>query len=402
MGWGTVDYATLTWITAIPTASMMLGMVLVQFWQPTPKLTALMQHFGAGVVCCAVACEILPVVLSEEYSDPLDYLGIIAGFAVGVTVMLLIARLIPKYEAPEEKHKDKKRSSSHKEHSSAKHKTPGSLPNDAVTTVVVARVVSQQSSENEQPSSHNVSAPHMLNSDIVEDDPTVSGNSSGSDSDDEATPLRKESIEVEEDPKNSRWRCPINKGNCARTIVKVPWGLIVPVATDGAMDGLLIGITYIGANLYSGIVMAIALAIEMCFLGMSTSNQMAKNDLPRAVAIPICLGLPFFIIISGYIGAAILANVSGPIFVGVVSFGMAALLFLISDELLVEAHKEEENDTWWVTIFFFIGFGTVTVLQKVLENHLSASSSEHLFCPCPASFSNATSTSSSSSISSSM
>ena len=56
-------------------------------------------------------------------------------------------------------------------------------------------------------------------------------------------------------------------------------------------------------------------------------------------------------------------------FVGVLSFGVAgmlrfliicnnfsALLFLVSDELLVEAHKDEVADTWWITVFFFIGF----------------------------------------------
>lgn len=97
-----VDYATLTWVTAIPTGLMIMGMCLVQFWSPHPKITALMQHFAAGVVSCAVACEMLPVILDEEYSDLLDYLGILIGFAVGVMIMLVIARLIPSHQEFEE------------------------------------------------------------------------------------------------------------------------------------------------------------------------------------------------------------------------------------------------------------------------------------------------------------
>lgn len=36
------------------------------------------------------------------------------------------------------------------------------------------------------------------------------------------------------------------------------------------MDGLLIGIAFVAGSVPSGVVMALALAIEMCFLGIST------------------------------------------------------------------------------------------------------------------------------------
>ena len=38
-----VDFATLAWIVAIPTSTMLFGMLLVQFWSPGAKLTALLQ-----------------------------------------------------------------------------------------------------------------------------------------------------------------------------------------------------------------------------------------------------------------------------------------------------------------------------------------------------------------------
>ncbi|KAH3759056.1 ZIP family zinc transporter [Pelomyxa schiedti] len=351
-----IDFATLTWITAIPTASMIAGMILVQFWTPTKKMTALLQHFGAGVVICAVACEVLPEILDPAYSDLLDYLGIIIGFTVGVVSMLLIARLIPDKAAIEERTQKREELT----------KSGRVIINEIVQDHAAAKEVK---------------------------DPADSSDNRNSD---EAQPLKDPLHSSESGCEygardNSSKKC--SKDACKRVCWQVPWGIIVPVATDACMDGLLIGITFIAANVISGLVMSLALAIEMCFLGVSTSNQMAKNNLPRRVAFPICFSLPFLIMLAGYLGATILASVSGPVFVAVLSFGLAALLFLVSDELLVEAHKDEETDTWWVTIFFFVGFGLVSILQKAIECNLGVSSSSSL---------SSSSTPSSSSISSSL
>lgn len=88
-----VAYGTLLWILAIPTVSMLSGMLLVQFWAPGPRLTSLLQatlffscirsfliyikHFAAGVVFCAVAAEVLPELLDPSVHE-------------GITVLCLI------------------------------------------------------------------------------------------------------------------------------------------------------------------------------------------------------------------------------------------------------------------------------------------------------------------------
>lgn len=322
----------------------------------------------------AVACEVLPEILDPAYSDLLDYLGIIIGFTVGVVSMLLIARLIPDKAAIEERTQKREELT----------KSGRVIINEIVQDHAAAKEVK---------------------------DPADSSDNRNSD---EAQPLKDPLHSSESGCEygntcevfffkkyiflcctgardNSSKKC--SKDACKRVCWQVPWGIIVPVATDACMDGLLIGITFIAANVISGLVMSLALAIEMCFLGVSTSNQMAKNNLPRRVAFPICFSLPFLIMLAGYLGATILASVSGPVFVAVLSFGLAALLFLVSDELLVEAHKDEETDTWWVTIFFFVGFGLVSILQKAIECNLGVSSSSSL---------SSSSTPSSSSISSSL
>lgn len=90
------------------------------------------------------------------------------------------------------------------------------------------------------------------------------------------------------------------------------------------MDGLLIGITFIAGSLTSGLMMGFALAIEMCFLGISTrfvipmvsfyfrSAMIKKKHVSKWLGIPICAVLPLLIMISGCIGASILSRLSGP------------------------------------------------------------------------------------------
>ena len=54
------------------------------------------------------------------------------------------------------------------------------------------------------------------------------------------------------------------------------------------------------------------------------------------------------------------------------SFGIAALLFLVTEELLLEAHEAQEHSAheehiWWVDMFFFLGFLLSFLMDKLLD-----------------------------------
>ncbi|EUA92651.1 putative membrane protein [Mycobacterium ulcerans str. Harvey] len=53
-------------------------------------------------------------------------------------------------------------------------------------------------------------------------------------------------------------------------------------------------------------------------------------------------------------GALVLANAGGTVLTLVLAFAAAALLWLVVEELLVEAHEGEERA--WMAIMFFAGF----------------------------------------------
>ncbi len=58
-----------------------------------------------------------------------------------------------------------------------------------------------------------------------------------------------------------------------------------------------------------------------------------------------------------------IVGISGPLTVRILGFGVAALLYLVTEELLAEAHEVE--DTPFVTAMFFLGFLLPLLLKSL-------------------------------------
>lgn len=142
----------------------------------------------------------------------------------------------------------------------------------------------------------------------------------------------------------------------------LPVGLLATVALDLAIDGLLVGI---GATLGAeqGRVLTIALTLEVLFLALSMSAGLAAAGATRgrAAAIPSVLSLSLAVGAVG--GAALLDGAPQDLVAAVLAFGAAALLYLVTEELLVEAH--EAPDTPLLTGMFFLGFLALFTLEGI-------------------------------------
>lgn len=139
----------------------------------------------------------------------------------------------------------------------------------------------------------------------------------------------------------------------------VPWSLLTAIGVDIIIDGLLLGIGF-AAGETEGILLAVALAIELLSLGIATATELGSNEIPRKKTVVLVMGLALLFFISAVLGAAILNNASHNVLDLVLSFGLSALLFLVTEELLKEAHQEEE--TVWHTAAFFSGFLAFVIL----------------------------------------
>lgn len=142
-------------------------------------------------------------------------------------------------------------------------------------------------------------------------------------------------------------------------IHSMPWPLMTGVGVDILIDGLLLGIGF-AAGKTEGILLAIALSLELLSLGMATATELANNHISRRKSILAVVGLAFVFFTSSVLGGTILKHASHNTMDTVLSFGLAALLFLVTEELLKEAHEEKE--TVWHTSAFFGGFLAFVIL----------------------------------------
>jgi ZIP family zinc transporter len=132
-----------------------------------------------------------------------------------------------------------------------------------------------------------------------------------------------------------------------------PTSLILVVGLDVSIDGLLVGLGF-AAGAKEGMLLTLALAIEILFLSMASSSTLGKAGVSKVKTIGIHCGLAVLIGIGGVLGVTVLGGLSGALMEGFLAFGVAALLYLITEELLMEAHKEGETTA--ATGMFFGGF----------------------------------------------
>lgn len=143
----------------------------------------------------------------------------------------------------------------------------------------------------------------------------------------------------------------------------IPISLLAAIAVDIFIDGLLLGIGFTAGNT-EGILLAIALSVELLSLGMATATELGENKISKQKSIGIISMLSMVFFISAVLGATLLHNLSHKALEIVLSFGLSALLFLVTEELLTEAHEEKE--TVWHTAAFFGGFLLFLIFGMVL------------------------------------
>jgi len=142
----------------------------------------------------------------------------------------------------------------------------------------------------------------------------------------------------------------------------LPIGMLAAIVIDLLLDGVLVGL---GARLgqAQGIILTIALTLEILFLALSVSAELTERGMSKARAWTVCTGLGLVTAVGAVGGAAVLGGVSTTVMSAVLAFGAAALLYLVLEELLVEAHEEKESIA--LGAMFFLGFLAIYVLSSL-------------------------------------
>lgn len=136
--------------------------------------------------------------------------------------------------------------------------------------------------------------------------------------------------------------------------------LVITVGIDLLIDGFLVGIGF-AAGSTTGALVLVALTLEVLFLGVATAAAISESGAVRRQIIGIPSGLAALLVLGAAVGAFALQGLSDAWLEVVLGFGAAALLFLVTEELLVEAHEVPETPI--TTAFFFVGFLALLLIE---------------------------------------
>jgi zinc transporter, ZIP family len=131
--------------------------------------------------------------------------------------------------------------------------------------------------------------------------------------------------------------------------------LIIPTSIDLMVDGLLVAIGFY-TGVAGGIILLMALTMEAFTLGIATMASVRKRynigPIKQVSMIVIfCMSIALGFLIGDFL-YAFRSNIK--IMASILGFGIAALLYLVTEELLIEAHTVKEVP--YITACFYIGF----------------------------------------------
>ncbi len=141
-----------------------------------------------------------------------------------------------------------------------------------------------------------------------------------------------------------------------------PIAMLGAVAVDILIDGLVLGLAFVAGG-KAGVLLTIALTLEVLFLGLTVTTELGETIKSKARIIGITMGIALLLPIGAAIATPV-ATFPPVVIAGFLSFGLMALLYLVTEELLVEAH--EKPDTPLISAMFFIGFLGLLLIEEVL------------------------------------
>eukprot|EP00668_Euglena_longa_P048232 GGOE01065297.1.p1 GENE.GGOE01065297.1~~GGOE01065297.1.p1 ORF type:complete len:314 (+),score=66.66 GGOE01065297.1:71-1012(+) len=302
-------------LASLPALTMLLGSVAVYVWTPGRVLLACLQCLGGGIILGAIGSELLPR-LREIHSGVAGTFSITVGFFAGFILMFFIKSLADEGDNEDAVEREE---------------------SEAEETPLLGGKVGTWSplSDTVAHARHRMS---MLITDASLSSSLVT------------------------------WACDPPKKKEAHFHHPMPWGLIAAVALDSFVDGFFLGMSYTAAT-RAGVILAVATAIEMCFLGLTFSASMVHRMGMTVPTVLLVVAMPLILILGSAVGSLLgeAASESPHCYAAFLSFGVAALIFLVTQELLLEANERQADASLpYINSCLFIGFWAILVIERVV------------------------------------
>lgn len=141
-------------------------------------------------------------------------------------------------------------------------------------------------------------------------------------------------------------------------------GLVAVTSIDVFIDGLVVSLGFI-AGAGQGLLLVVALSIELLFLGLTVALALGSTGASKARVVLATAGVAALLPLGAVAGTFLFRDLPQAWLTGFFAFGLVALLYLATEELLVEAH--EKPDTALATAVFFVGFFVLVILDEVIR-----------------------------------
>ncbi|GAA3771641.1 ZIP family metal transporter [Terriglobus aquaticus] len=143
---------------------------------------------------------------------------------------------------------------------------------------------------------------------------------------------------------------------------RLPRVYLCAIAIDLLLDGFVIGIGFLGGT-RQGRLLTLALTLELVALGLALVGELQERSIPTWKSFGITAVISSLLILGTGIGVGLLSVAPAWAVTAALGFGEAALLYLVTEELLREAHERE--DTSFTTATFFLGFLAILLADVV-------------------------------------
>ena len=144
-------------------------------------------------------------------------------------------------------------------------------------------------------------------------------------------------------------------------------GFLLATGLDVTLDGALIGFAFaIGTSV--GGLLVLAFVLELLALGLAVGGRSGQlnREASLGTALRTACGLALPVVPAAAVGCLLLASAGEGLRAGLMGFAVAVMLYLVTEELLKEAHETDDRPI--ATAAFFSGFLVLVLLELAILN----------------------------------
>jgi zinc transporter, ZIP family len=144
----------------------------------------------------------------------------------------------------------------------------------------------------------------------------------------------------------------------------LPYGLAIASVIDTGIDGLIIGAGFTVSPAL-GITLVVGLAIDLFVLTLSVGSEFKKEDASKRSTILVTSGIAVMVVVGAVVGYLFFSRLQPDQIAVALAFSAAALLYLVTEELLAKGHSARQSTG---TVFsFFLGFVALMAFTLFFE-----------------------------------